>query len=105
MSNESHKDIDSIFDYISKDSIRYANETVNNIYSRIYELENNPYSGRYVPEFPSQNYKELIYKSYRIVYEIYDTSNTIYIHCVVHGKRNFKKYFKSYIKDNFNSIN
>lgn len=39
MSNEAHEDIDSIFEYISRDSIKYANETSENIYSRIYELE------------------------------------------------------------------
>lgn len=27
MSNEAHQDIDSIFEYISSDSIKYANET------------------------------------------------------------------------------
>ena len=27
MSNEAHQDIDSIFEYISRDSIKYANET------------------------------------------------------------------------------
>ena len=32
------------------DSIKYANETLENIYSRIYELESAPYLGRFVPE-------------------------------------------------------
>ena len=27
MSNEAHKDIESIYEYISRDSIKYANET------------------------------------------------------------------------------
>lgn len=27
MSNEAHQDIDSIFEYILRDSIKYANET------------------------------------------------------------------------------
>ena len=50
MSNEAHQDIDSIFEYISRDSIKYANETLENIYSRIYELESAPYLGRFDPE-------------------------------------------------------
>ena len=95
MSNESHQDIDSIFEYISRDSIKYANETSENIYSRIYELENAPYLGRYVPELSDKRFRELIYKSYRI------DSNTVYIHFVVHGKRNFKSFYKSYIKNNY----
>ena len=80
MSNEAHEDIDSIFEYISHDSIKYANETSENIYSRIYELEKAPYLGRYVPELPDKHLRELIYKKYRIVYDISEDSKTVYIH-------------------------
>ena len=74
MSNEAHQDIDSIFEYISRDSIKYANETSENIYSRIYELENAPYLGRYVPELSDKHFRELIYKSYRTFFFIIKTS-------------------------------
>ena len=93
MSNEAHEDIDSIFEYISHDSIKYANETSENIYSRIYELEKTPYLGRYVPKLPD--------KQYRIVYDISEDSKTVYIHFVVHGSRSFKSFYNSYIKNNF----
>lgn len=46
ISNEAHQDIDYIFEYISRDSIKYANETLENIYSLIYKLESAPYLGR-----------------------------------------------------------
>ena len=101
MSNEAHGDIDSIFEYISHDSIKYANETSENIYSRIYELEKTPYLGRYVPELPDKHLRELIYKKYRIVYDISEDLNTVYIHFVVHGSRSFKSFYNSYIKNNF----
>lgn len=101
MSNESHQDIDSIFEYISRDSTRYANETSENIFSRIYELENTPYLGRYVPKLSDKNLRELIYKSYRIIYDVSEDSNTVFIHFIVHRKRNIKSYYKSYIKNNF----
>lgn len=55
MLNEAHEDIDSIFEYISHDSIKYANETSESIYSRIYELEKAPHLGRYVPELPDKH--------------------------------------------------
>ena len=101
MSNEAHEDIDSIYEYISRDSVKYANETSENIYSRIYELESSPYLGRYVPELSDKFLREIIYKSYRIVYDVSEVSSTVYIHFVVHGKRNFKSFYKSYIKNNF----
>ena len=101
ISNEAQQDIDSIFEYISCFSIKYANETLENIYSCIYELENAPYLGRYVPELSYKHFRELIYKSYRIVYDVSENSNKVYIHFIVHGKRNFKSFYKSYIRNNF----
>ena len=35
------------------------------------------------------------------IYDISEDSNTVYIHFIVHGKRNFKSFYKSYIKNNF----
>lgn len=96
MSNESHLGIDSIFEYISRDSIKYASKTSEDIYSLIYELKDSPYIGRYVPELPNKHFRELIYKNYRIIYEISEVSNTIYIHFVLHSRRDFKSFYQSY---------
>lgn len=96
ISSEAHKDLSSIFEYISFDSLKYANETVRNIYLRITELENSPYIGRYVPEIPNKKYRELLYKSYRIIYNILEEENTIYVHFILHNKRNFKSFFNKY---------
>ena len=101
ISNNVKNDITEIYNYIVKDSIKYANETVNNIYSRIYDLGDSPYLGRYVPELTNKSYREIIYKSYRIVYEILEEKNTVYIHFVVHARRDLKNFFKTYIKNNF----
>lgn len=32
---------------------------------------------------------------------ISENTNIVYVHFVVHGKRNFKSFYKSYIKNNF----
>ena len=101
LSNEVKQDMNSIFEYIAQDSLKYAIETDANIRLSIHKLEDSPYLGRYVPEFSDKHFRELIYKSYRIVYDISEDSNTVYIHFVVHGKRNLKSFYKSYIKNNF----
>lgn len=101
MTTEAHNDIDSIFEYISFDSIKHANETLKNIYSHITKLEHTPYLGRYVPKLPDKQYRELLYKSYRIIYTISKETNTIYIHFIIHNKRNFKSFFNSYINNKF----
>ena len=42
--------------------------------------------GRKVPEYDIYNIRELIYKSYRIIYEV--QSNKIIIHRIWHSARN-----------------
>ncbi len=46
----SRYDLEDIFDFIAKDSKRYASITVNKIYQRVQELIDNPLIGRVVPE-------------------------------------------------------
>lgn len=82
-----------IYRYIARDSLKYANKTIENIYSRIYMLEFSPYLGRYVPELSSKYYRGLIYKSYRIVYTVDEETNIVYIHFVIHSKRDFNPNF------------
>ena len=48
-SSEFRSDIFQIFNYIAKDSSRYANETISKIYFKISYLEYFPYIGRYIP--------------------------------------------------------
>jgi len=64
------KDLREIFEYISVDSIRYANLTVNNIYQKVQVISLNPYSGKIVPEFKNSLIRELVIGNYRTIYRI-----------------------------------
>lgn len=75
-----------IKEYIKRDSNFYANKTIAEIYAKIEKLKYFPCLGRYVPEFNSKILRELIYKSYRIIYIF--NSNNIYILRVIHHSRN-----------------
>lgn len=101
LSSETEENMNSLFEYIQKDSLKYAIETTRNIRLAIHRLEDFPYIGRYVPEKSSKQFRERIYKSYRIVYEVSEELDSIYIHFIIHGKRNFKSFYKSYLKNNF----
>ena len=92
ISKESKSDVKEISDYISRDSRRYAKETVDKIYEKIKILNDFPYIGRKVPEQDDERYRELIYKSYRIIYKI--EKGYIHIQTVIHGARNVKNIFK-----------
>ena len=64
------EDLRSIHEYISKDSKRYADRHIDKLISRVEQLENNPNSGRVVPEFNNETTRELIEGNYRIIYKM-----------------------------------
>ena len=82
------EDLKSIHDYISKDSKVYAGRFVEKIISRVNQLENNPQSGRVVPEFNIETLRELIEGNYRIIYKV--NSDFIGIVRVHHSARQLK---------------
>ncbi len=84
-SPDSLADIERIADFISRDSLFYAESTVFKIFEATQNLEAYPKSGRVVPELNQDNIREVFVFQYRIIYEIVDKS--IYILTVIHGKR------------------
>lgn len=96
ISNEAIDDIREIYRYIKKDSEKYAKLTVNNIYSSIYLLDKMPYIGRYIPEISDDKFREIIFKNYRIGYNVSSDSNIIYIRFVIHSKRDLSNFFSKF---------
>jgi len=62
--------LDEIGNYIAKNSDRYAAITVQKLFKAVDILEQHPKAGRMVPEFETENIRELIRGNYRIIYEI-----------------------------------
>jgi toxin ParE1/3/4 len=63
-------DLESIRDYISHDSPRYAELVVQRLVAAVERLESFPQSGRIVPERNAEDIREVILKPYRIVYRM-----------------------------------
>lgn len=82
---DAHNDLIEIYNYISKDSLYYAIKTVSKITEKAENLYYFPYIGKKFLYFGDEEYRELVYKSYKIIYEI--DSSTIYIHRVWHSAR------------------
>lgn len=76
----------SIFNYIKQDSERYALATVDRITKRTNQISEYPYLGRKVPEYESNEIREVIESPYRVIYRVYD--NQIQILAIVHGRMN-----------------
>ena len=88
---KANNDLIDIYNYISKDSIYYAMKTVNEIINKVEILRIFPYSGRILNDIVNEEYRELIYKSYRIIYKI--KISTIYIHRAWHSAREISNIF------------
>ena len=81
------KDIDSISEYIQRDSPDQAALFVTRIIEMVDQLEGFPLSGRVIPEINDDHRREIIYGAYRLMYRI--TPREIWITGVIHGARNW----------------
>ena len=84
-SPEAAEDLESIVEYISKDSEFYARAVVSKILLTSRKISEQPFLGRMVPEVGNENIRERFVYSYRLVYEI--KSNDVNIIAIIHGKR------------------
>ena len=72
-SDSAIQDLNDIGEYISKDSEKYAEITVSQLFSSTDILEDHPKAGKVVPEFEIDAIRELIRGNYRIVYQLIET--------------------------------
>jgi len=84
-SPEAIEDLESIADYISRDSAFYARAVVTKILEVARNIKDFPWLGRVVPELGDDKIRERFVYSYRVVYHI--EGNRILIVAVIHGKR------------------
>lgn len=87
---ESGEDLGAIFAYIAQDSEQYAWLTVRGILAAAGRLREFPEIGRMVPEFNRPDVRELIWRSYRIVYQFSSTRDEARILTVFRGERLFQ---------------
>jgi len=80
--------IDSIAEYISRDSVHHASLFIDRLFEIADKIIDNPEKGRIIPEIGRNNCREIIYGSYRIMYKI--DKSAIWITGVIHGARNWK---------------
>lgn len=82
------EDIESISSYIAHDYPEKASEIVKGIVEKIEKLKNFPRIGRKFPDRDDDRIREIIFKKYRIVYEI--NEDVIEILVISHGSRLLK---------------
>ena len=88
-SEEALEDIESIANYIERDSPNYAKSVVEKIFDKAELLEEFPELGR-VPEFNDPAVREIFIYSYRFIYKY--SGQEILVIAVIHGKRILENY-------------
>lgn len=63
-------DLKEIYEYIARDSKKYAQLQVMKIKARTNILKKNPLDGKVNPELSNPDFRELVEGSYRIIYKV-----------------------------------
>ena len=84
-SPEAIEDIESIAEYIGRDSKFYAGAVATKILHMAWAIERFPLAGRIVPELADELVRERMVYSYRVIYKMRE--DRILIVAVIHGKR------------------
>ncbi len=84
------EDLKGIHDYISRDSKKYAKIQVLRLRTRTNILKKHPLSGKQVPEYNDDNFRELIEGNYRIIYKLVSVER-IDILTIHHSSRDLEK--------------
>ena len=69
-SNQALADLEAIGDFIARDAPSVAQVFVERVFAAVTRLEAFPQSGRVVPEIGQEDIREIIFRSYRIVYVV-----------------------------------
>jgi plasmid stabilization system protein ParE len=78
-------DLQSIAEYIERDSPRYAAAVVGKIIALARTLPRHPHLGRVVPEYARPDVRERFVFSYRVIYQV--RNDALVIINVIHGRR------------------
>ena len=81
------QDIDSIAEYISRDSVSHSALFIERIIEKTARLAEYPHSGKILPEIGEENTREIMYGSYRIMYLV--VGEDVWITGIIHGARDW----------------
>ncbi len=84
-SKDAFESLKDIYDNIAKDSKQYAQLFCERILELVEHLEFFPEIGKSVPESNNENVREIIFKNYRIIYQVYEDYLEILL--IIHGSR------------------
>ena len=91
--SDAEEDLFDIYRYVvATDSSQKAKDLLTNLEETCYRLSKFPKIGHVPPELERIGifeYKEILYKPYRIIYHI--SGKDVYIHCILDGRRDLQQ--------------
>ncbi len=73
----------SIYEYIARDSARYAQRVIDRITSRSRQIARFPHLGQMVPEYQDPDIREVLVGQYRVIYKV--TAKEVHVLAIIHG--------------------
>ncbi len=83
-------DLYDIYEFIAKDSKRYAQIQIEDIQNAVLNLNRFPMMGHHLPEFPHLPYREIMVGNYRVLYRFEKEKGQVLVMSIVHGRRLLK---------------
>jgi toxin ParE1/3/4 len=80
-------DLEKAVSFIASDNPKIASSFGFEILGKTEQLKKFPLFGRVVPEFKSENIREIIHRPYRIIYRVQERAKVIEILRIWHGAR------------------
>ncbi len=82
-------DVDAICAYLARDAPRMAEVFADRFFEEASRLAQLPKSGRVVPELRREDYREIIFRSYRVIYRLV-SPELVEVIAVHHGARRLR---------------
>lgn len=89
------EDLREVYDFIARDSRRYAQLTVERITDAAERLARFPQLGQVLPEFPRLAYRQIVVGVYRLIYRDDSEQDRILVMGVIHGSRDLPSIIES----------
>ncbi len=87
-SKQALTDLESIYNFIAQDSIKYAKYQINQLVQQTEIIADFPMIGYITPEKNNNNIREIVKGNYRVIYKVH--SNKISILTFHHAKKRLK---------------
>jgi plasmid stabilization system protein ParE len=86
---QAREDLQTLYDYISRDSLHYAGVVVDRVVEAMARIADFPESDRIVPELSRRDVREVLWRSYRIVYRLTTNHAQAHVLTVFRAERLF----------------